>query len=310
MHPEITPHAPTHIPVMLQEVLTWLAPSPGETILDGTFGAGGYSSAILKMGATVIGLDRDLSAIQNGQALVHSAKGKLILVNERFSNLHVAAQNLGHMKIEGVVLDIGVSSMQFDEAERGFSFRFDGPLDMRMGLASQSAADLVNTLKEEDLANLIYNYGEERASRPIAKAIVKARASKPITTTFQLVEAITQVLWVKANEIHPATRTFQALRIAVNEELSELEQALQAAQNILKPNGRLVVVTFHSLEDRIVKTFLSEAQGTAQGSRHMPQLAAKTATFKALTKAISASAEEAKLNPRARSAKLRAAIRI
>jgi 16S rRNA (cytosine1402-N4)-methyltransferase len=299
-----------HIPVMLAQVLTWLDPKPTQIIVDGTFGAGGYSRAILEKGASIIGFDRDITAITNGFDMVQGANGQLTLVNERFSQMQSALNSLGHEKVDSIVLDIGVSSMQFDEGERGFSFRFDGPLDMRMGLTKKSAADLVNTLKEEELANLIYMYGEERASRPIAKAIVKARAEKPITTTFELVNVITQVLWIKANEIHPATRTFQALRIAVNEELYELEQALIAAEKLLKPQGRLVVVTFHSLEDRIVKNFLNARLGKAEGSRHMPQVSVQPASFKLLTKAIAADKAEASLNPRSRSAKLRAAERV
>lgn len=286
-----------HLSVMLPEVLQTLAPQKGEIIIDCTFGAGGYSRAILATGAKVIGFDRDITAINN--AIPHE---NLTLIHDKFSSLANYAD-----KVDGIVLDLGVSSMQFDEGERGFSFRYDAPLDMRMGLASQTAADIVNTLSEKELADLIYLYGEERASRPIAREIVKAR---PMNTTFDLVAAITKVLYVKRDEIHPATRTFQALRIAVNEELQELEEVLKAAERVLKPRGRLVVVSFHSLEDRIVKDFIAKRTGKNEGSRYAPAIAPLPATFKPLTrKALTASSEELKLNPRSRSAKLRAATR-
>jgi 16S rRNA (cytosine1402-N4)-methyltransferase len=287
-----------HLSVMLPEVLATLAPKRGETIIDGTFGAGGYSRVILETGAKVIGFDRDITAINN--AFTHE---NLTLLHDRFSNMadHVD-------KVDGIVLDLGVSSMQFDEGGRGFSFRYDAPLDMRMGLTEISAADIVNSFEEKELADLIYLYGEERASRPIAREIVKSR---PINTTFELVAAITKVLYIKRDEIHPATRTFQALRIAVNEELAEIEQALKAAEAILRPGGRLVVVSFHSLEDRIMKDFTSKRSGKNEGSRYAPAVTPLPATFKSITrKALTASPDELKLNPRARSAKLRAAIRV
>lgn len=297
-------HDKRHTPVMLNEVLAHLNPQAGEVIIDGTFGAGGYTRAILASGASVHAIDRDITAINNGLKLELPF---LTLHHNRFSQLDKIISD----KVDGVVLDLGVSSMQFDEAERGFSFRFNAPLDMRMGLAEFSAFDLVNSLPEKELADTIYKYGEERASRPIAREIVLARAIKPIETTFDLVAVITKVLWVKHGEIHPATRTFQALRIAVNEELQEIEQALKAAESILKPDGRLVVVSFHSLEDRLVKDFIASRLGKAEGGRHMPQLAAKQASFEPLSRgAVKPTKDECDENPRARSAKLRAARRL
>ena len=296
-----------HVPVMLAEVLEALAPAPGRRIVDGTFGAGGYSRAILEAGADVIAIDRDPTAIAGGAALVAAFGPRLTLVDGRFSALDALAQEA----VDGVVLDIGVSSMQLDQAERGFSFRFDGPLDMRMGPEGESAADLIARLGETELADLIYTYGEERLSRRIARAIVAARAEEPIVTTRRLAEIVAKVVRSKPGDIHPATRTFQALRIAVNDELQELEQALDAAERALKPGGRLVVVTFHSLEDRIAKQFLADRSGKlAGGSRHAPVAAPPEPTFTLLTrKALAASPEESARNPRARSAKLRAAER-
>ncbi len=300
-----------HVPVLLAEVVAALAPKPGEIIIDGTFGAGGYTRAILDAGADVIGIDRDPTAIAGGAPLVTASDGRLTIVEGQFSMLDTAACDLGHDTVDGVVLDIGVSSMQLDQAERGFSFRFDGPLDMRMAMAGDSAADLVARLDETALANLIYTYGEERLSRPIARAIVKERAEAPIATTKRLADIVAKVVWQKPGDIHPATRTFQALRIAVNDELGELETALEAAERILKPGGRLVVVTFHSLEDRIVKQFMAERSGKAPGgSRHQPATTAPDPTFTLVTrKAVAASTAESAVNPRARSAKLRAAAR-
>ncbi|MCZ0738485.1 16S rRNA (cytosine(1402)-N(4))-methyltransferase RsmH [Phreatobacter sp. AB_2022a] len=301
-----------HIPVLLAEVMTALALEPGATVIDGTFGAGGYSRAILDAGGTqVLAIDRDPTAIAGGAALVAASQGRLDLVEGRFSRLDAIARERGHPAVDAVVLDIGVSSMQLDEAERGFSFRFDGPLDMRMAISGESAADLVARLPEAELADLIYRYGEERLSRPIAKAIVRERALQPIETTRRLADIVARVVRGKPGDIHPATRTFQALRIAVNEELAELEQALAAAERVLRPGGRLVVVTFHSLEDRIVKQFLSQrAAVSAGGSRHAPAAAVAEPTFTLLgRKAVAAGEAEAAANPRARSAKLRAAVR-
>ncbi|WP_281249195.1 16S rRNA (cytosine(1402)-N(4))-methyltransferase RsmH [Acuticoccus yangtzensis] len=292
-----------HVPVMLAEVMAELAPQPGETIVDGTFGGGGYTRAILETGAHVIGIDRDPSAVARGRAMTDPA---FTMVEGTFGAMdaHVAA--LGHDKVDGVVLDIGVSSFQLDQAERGFSFRFDGPLDMRMGGDGPTAADICNHAEVSDLAHLLRTFGEERHAGRVARAIVAAR---PLATTAELTAICERAL--KAGPgIHPATRTFQALRIAVNDELGELGRALIAAEAILRQGGRLVVVAFHSLEDRIVKRFLAERSGTAGGSRHMPVADVAPATFVASAKrALAASDAEAKINPRARSAKLRAATR-
>lgn len=301
-----------HVPVMLAEVLAALGARDGTVIVDGTFGAGGYTRAILAAADTrVIAIDRDPDAIAGGASLLAEARGRLDLVHGRFGDLDAIARAAGHAAVDGVVLDIGVSSMQLDEAERGFSFRADGPLDMRMGQAGESAADLVARLDEKPLADLIYTYGEERLSRPIARAILRERAEAPILTTRRLADIVAKVVRSKPGDIHPATRTFQALRIAVNDELGELERALVAAERILKPGGRLVVVTFHSLEDRIVKQFLADRSATRPGgSRHAPAVAMPEPTFALIgRKALAASQAEALANPRARSAKLRAAER-
>jgi 16S rRNA (cytosine1402-N4)-methyltransferase len=300
-----------HIPVLAAEVLAFLQPRDGGLYIDGTFGAGGYTRAILDAAdCRVIAIDRDESAIARGADLVAAAKGRLTLVEDRFSHLDEAALNAGHDSVDGVVLDIGVSSMQLDEAERGFSFRHDGPLDMRMGRSGPSASDLVAAASERDLAAIIARLGEERFARPVARAIVKARSEAPIVTTKQLVAIVERVVHARPGQIHPATRTFQALRICVNEELEELAAALSAAERILKPGGRLVVVTFHSLEDRIVKTFLAERSRIATGSRHAPEARGPQPTFTLLTKKpVAAGDAETERNPRARSAKLRAAER-
>ncbi|MQW85832.1 16S rRNA (cytosine(1402)-N(4))-methyltransferase RsmH [Sinorhizobium saheli] len=297
-----------HIPVMLSEVLAALDPAPGKIILDGTFGAGGYTSAILDAGADVIALDRDPTAIAAGQSLVAAAGGRLRLVHARFSELADHAPDGG---LDGVVLDIGVSSMQIDEAERGFSFQKQGPLDMRMSATGVSAADVVNRAKVSDLIRIFGFLGEEKQAGRIARAIEKRRAEQPFETTRDLAGLIEVVTPRKAKDkIHPATRVFQALRIFVNDELGELAGALFAAERVLKPGGRLVVVTFHSLEDRIVKTFFQDRSGRAGGSRHLPMVAERAATFAPVGKPmLAASEEEAARNPRARSAKLRAGLR-
>ncbi|MBR0555078.1 16S rRNA (cytosine(1402)-N(4))-methyltransferase RsmH [Ciceribacter sp. L1K23] len=297
-----------HIPVLLSEVLAALAPEAGQVVLDGTFGAGGYTSAILEKGADVIALDRDPTAIVAGQALVASYGGRLKLIHSEFSRLSEHAPDGG---LDGVVLDIGVSSMQIDEAERGFSFQKNGPLDMRMSASGVSAADVVNRAKVSDLTRIFGFLGEEKQAGRIARAIEKQRLKEPFRTTRDLAGLIEIVTPRKMTDrIHPATRVFQALRIFVNDELGELAKALFAAEQVLKPGGRLVVVTFHSLEDRIVKKFFSERSGKSGGSRHMPMAAVAPAIFEPLGKGmVSASEEEAEANPRARSAKLRAGIR-
>jgi 16S rRNA (cytosine1402-N4)-methyltransferase len=297
-----------HVPVLARSVLELLNIRDGGIFIDGTFGAGGYTRAILAAANTqVIGIDRDQSAVANGAALVEAAGGRLTLIEERFSALDRVAEKFGHATVDGVVLDLGVSSMQLDEAERGFSFRLDGPLDMRMGTDGPSAADVVAQAGERDLADIIFQLGEERHSRGVARAIIAARKLAPIRTTKALADIVGRVVRAKPNQIHPATRTFQALRIFVNEELAELVGALAAAERILKSSGRLVVVTFHSLEDRIVKTFLAERSSTIGVSRHLPDIEAPAPTFRLLTKRPVAP-DEAEIagNPRARSAKLRA----
>ncbi|MBX9932779.1 MAG: 16S rRNA (cytosine(1402)-N(4))-methyltransferase RsmH [Methylobacterium sp.] len=304
-----------HVPVLLAEVIEALA-LPGAAIaVDGTFGAGGYTRAMLaaEPNLRVIAIDRDPGAIAGGGDLVAASKGRLSLVEGRFGKLDdlLAAQDVD--AVDAVVLDIGVSSMQIDQPERGFSFRNDGPLDMRMARSGRSAADIVNDTDEADLADIIFHYGEERRSRAVARAIVEARKAGRIESTAALAGIVAGVVWADpASGIHPATRTFQGLRIAVNDELGELVQALHAAERILKPGGRLVVVTFHSLEDRIVKQFLTIRSGrAAQGSRHLPsQSAGPDASFTLATKgAVLPSEAETRANPRARSAKLRAAVR-
>jgi 16S rRNA (cytosine1402-N4)-methyltransferase len=294
-----------HIPVLLEEVLAALAPQPGETIVDGTFGAGGYSRAILDRGASVIGIDRDPDAIAAGHALESASGGRLKLVQAPFSELDLHASG-----VDGVVLDIGVSSMQLDQAARGFSFRTDGPLDMRMAQAGPSAADVVNRFKPGDLARIFGFLGEERHAGRIARMIERRRESRPFTRTLELADAIeTHVGRNPKDKIHPATRVFQALRIFVNDELGELARALLAAERALKPGGRLVVVTFHSLEDRIVKRFIADRAGNVAGSRHLPAGKVLEPTFTAAIKPVAPSEYETDTNPRARSAKLRAAVR-
>jgi 16S rRNA (cytosine1402-N4)-methyltransferase len=280
----------------------------GGIYIDGTFGAGGYTRAILQAAnCQVIGIDRDRSAIALGFDLVEQAQGRLTLIEDRFSNLDAVARECGHDRVDGIVLDVGVSSMQLDRPERGFSFRADGPLDMRMSGEGASAADVVNNAGERDLATIIYVLGEERFSRQIARAIVKARTDARIETTRMLADIVASVVRAKPHEIHPATRTFQALRIFVNDELGELTTALAAAEQVLKPGGRLVVVSFHSLEDRIVKTFLGSRAETRGGSRHAPEVQRAAPSFTVLTKRpVVADDAENERNPRARSAKLRA----
>ncbi len=282
----MNPAAQRHIPVLGRQAVEMLAPRDGGIYVDATFGAGGYSRVILDTAGTrVIGIDRDRTAILGGFDLVERSDGRLTLVEDRFSNLAEVCAAQGVDSVDGVVMDVGVSSMQLDEAERGFSFRLAGPLDMRMGHDGPTAADVVARASEADLAKIIYIFGEERHSRAVAKAIVAARKEAPVTTTKALADIVSKVVWSKPGEIHPATRTFQALRIFVNEELDELHLALSAAERVLKPGGRLAVVSFHSLEDRIVKNFLVERAKAGGGSRHLPEVAQAAPSFSILTKA-------------------------
>jgi len=307
----MTETRPRHIPVLGVEAVGLLAPRDGGVYVDGTFGAGGYTRLILEAADTrVIAIDRDRNAIADGFDLVQSTSGRLTLVEDRFSNLADVCEAQGANAVDGVVMDIGVSSMQVDQADRGFSFRLDGPLDMRMGNDGPTAADVVAHASEADLANIIYIFGEEKYSRHVARAIIAARKDAPIATTKALADIVATVVRSKPGQIHPATRTFQALRIFVNEELDELYQALSAAERVLKPGGRLAVVSFHSLEDRIVKTFLGDRSRTGGGSRHLPELTQAAPSFAVLTKRpIVAGDAEIAANPRARSAKLRGAER-
>ncbi len=294
-----------HIPVLLAEVLAALSPRPGETIIDGTFGAGGYTRAILEAGASVIAIDRDPDAIEAGKPMEQEFAGRLTLVQAPFSTLDRHIESA-----DGVVLDIGVSSMQLDQAERGFSFRFDGPLDMRMAQAGLSAADVVNSFKPGDLARIFGFLGEERHAGRIARMIEQRREKRPFERTLDLADAIeTHIGRKPGDKIHPATRVFQALRIFVNDELGELAKALLAAERVLKPGGRLAVVTFHSLEDRIVKRFIADRSEAGGGSRHLPEAHVRVATFRKLGSAATAGEAELAANPRSRSARLRAALR-
>ncbi len=301
-----------HIPVMLDEVLETLAPQEGDVIIDGTFGRGGYTKGILtaQENCHVISIDRDPRVTPFVEEVSANYKDRFTFIKGCFGDMQPLLANQNKTKADGIVLDIGVSSMQIDEAERGFSFRFDAPLDMRMSQTGKSAADLVNTLPEEDLANLIYKYGEERLSRRIAKAIVTQRQEKQFKTTQELADIVRSCYPKGYHKIDPATRTFQALRIAVNDELGELERALEQSLSLLNDNGRLVIVTFHSLEDAIVKNFLKEhSQPHKSFNKYRPeQQETSDKAFTILTKKpLHASKEEIARNPRSRSAKLRAA---
>lgn len=305
--PDSNDPAAPHVPVLLAEVLAALAPLDNARIVDGTFGAGGYSRALLEAGAHVVAIDRDPRVKPFADALKSEFADRFTFVPGTFSSLDVLAEGQG--AIDGVVLDIGVSSMQLDEADRGFSFMREGPLDMRMAAEGTSAADLVNELDEEDLANLLYAFGEERKSRRIAHRIVAARAEAPITTTLQLAQLIEKAIGRKPGDAHPATRSFQALRIAVNSEFDQLVEGLFAAERLLGDGGRLAVVSFHSLEDRIVKRFFEPEKGAATQSRHLPQVVADEPRWRRTSKAIKAGPAELARNPRARSATLRSGLR-
>ena len=305
--------AAVHEPVLVAETLAALGPRDGALYLDGTFGGGGWSKALLEAArCSVVAIDRDAAALRGGAALASRFAGRLTLVEGRFGEMDVLLRPLGIAAVNGVALDLGVSSNQLDEPARGFSFRGDGPLDMRMGADGASAADIVNTLPEHDLAELIRDYGEERHARRIARAIVRARVEAPITRTVALAALVRGVVPAATVGIDPATRTFQALRIAVNDELGELDRSLAAAERLLAPGGRLAVVSFHSLEDRRVKDFLRVRSGTSpRGSRHLPpQARAARPSFRLLNRRpITPGDAEISRNPRARSARLRAAER-
>lgn len=302
-----------HIPVMVDDVIEALAPHDGEAFVDGTYGAGGYSRRLLQTAACrVWAIDRDAQAIEDGQAMVAEFAGRLTLIEGRFADMDVLLAAHGMSRVDGVALDLGVSSMQFDNADRGFSLQHDGPLDMRMGGSGPTAADIVNDTDEGPLADLIYRYGEERRSRAVARAIVKARQAAPIERTLQLAEIVARVVR-NAGKLHPATRTFQALRIYVNDELTQLSDGLGAAERLLSPEGRLAVVSFHSLEDRTVKRFLDARSGVAdRGSRHLPPNAVdpRPPTFRLPSRRARKPGDvEVRRNPRARSARLRVAVR-
>lgn len=298
-----------HIPVLLDEVLDALAIQPGETHVDGTFGAGGYTRAMLGAGGAVVAFDRDPTAIANGARLVAESEGKLTLIHAPFSRLAEELDARGMTPVDGVVLDIGVSSMQLDQAERGFSFQQDGPLDMRMAGEGMSAADWLNSADEGEIADVLFHYGEEPRARRVAKFIVEAR---PLTRTSELAAVVRRALGHRPHDKKdPATRTFQGVRIHINRELDELTDVLVAAERVLKPGGRLVVVTFHSLEDRLVKRFFRERSGsTPAGSRHRPAVGPRAEpSFDVPAKAVRPGEAELVRNPRARSATLRAARR-
>ncbi|PLK26403.1 16S rRNA (cytosine(1402)-N(4))-methyltransferase RsmH [Novosphingobium sp. TH158] len=303
--------AAPHIPVLLDEVIDALAPAPGTLIVDATFGAGGYTRRLLDAGATVHAFDRDPDAIAAGRAWpeCQGEEPRLVLHPRRFSEMLAAMNEAGISRVDGVVMDIGVSSMQLDQSARGFAFSSDGPLDMRMSQSGPSAADFLNEAAESEIADVLFQYGEERQSRRVARAIVAAR---PLETTGQLANVVRKALGYRPGAPKdPATRSFQAIRIHVNAELEELHQGLAAAEALLAEGGRLAVVSFHSLEDRVVKQFLRKASGALPAaSRHLPQVGAAAApTFSEVAKAIRPSEAEIVRNPRARSATLRSAVR-
>jgi 16S rRNA (cytosine1402-N4)-methyltransferase len=298
-----------HIPVLIDEVVDGLAPVPGERHVDCTFGAGGYTQALLERGAEVAAFDRDPRAIEGGQTLVAEAGGRLILIEAPFSQLEAELERRGLAPVDGLTMDIGVSSMQLDQAERGFSFMSDGPLDMRMAGDGMTAAEWLNEADEGDIADVLFQFGEEPRARRVAKAIVSAR---PLTRTSELANVVRKALGHRPHDKKdPATRTFQAVRIFINRELDELAEGLAAAERVLKPGGRLAVVTFHSLEDRLVKRFLRERSGSEPaGSRHRPAAAPRAEpSFETPAKAVRPGEAELARNPRARSATLRVARR-
>ena len=292
-----------HVPVLIDEVMAALALTPGDLYVDATFGAGGYARAALGAGARVVGLDRDPAAL----AAADRADPRLVLIEGRFSAMDRLLADRGLDAVDAVALDVGVSSMQLDQAERGFSFQHDGPLDMRMGADGPTAADFVNSASEAEIADVLFRLGDEPKARRIARALVNDR---PFTRTAQLAAVVRSVCGPSPSGKDPATRTFQALRIHVNDELGELESGLRAAERLLRTGGRLAVVSFHSLEDRIVKTFLRDRSGAAPaGSRHRPVAVSAAPTFRSAARAVRPSAHEIDRNPRARSATLRAATR-
>ncbi len=298
-----------HIPVLLDEVIAALAIVPGERHVDGTYGAGGYTRAMLAAGAQVFAFDRDPDAIAKAAPEAAASEGRLCLFPDEFSKMDTVLEQISASPVDGVTLDIGVSSMQLDQAERGFAFQSDGPLDMRMSREGETAADFLNTAAEADIADIIYRYGDEPKSRRIARAIVDAR---PLSRTGELARIVRRAVgWRDGDKKDPATRAFQAIRIHINRELEELERGLDAAERVLKPGGRLAVVTFHSLEDRMVKRFLRDRSGAAPaGSRHQPMtMATRQPSFGSVSKAIRPSEAELSRNPRSRSATLRVAHR-
>lgn len=308
----------SHVPVLLDEVIAALAPKAGATYVDGTFGAGGYSRGVLEAAAcTVIGIDRDPAVRTHADALSKEFGGRFAFLEGRYGDMQKLLADTGVIRVDGIALDIGVSSMQIDEAARGFSFRADGPLDMRMEAAGQTAADFINSADEEALADVIFKYGEERHARRIARAIVRARALETITRTSQFAEIVRAAMPANVRHKHdgidPATRTFQAIRIYLNDELGELDRGLLAAETLLAPGGRLAVVSFHSLEDRAVKNFMrGRSDAAPRGSRHMPEQtgAPVLPTFTLLTRSATRPGDaECARNSRARSARLRAAER-
>jgi len=300
---------PPHIPVLINEVVRAIAPGPDMSIIDATFGAGGYSRALLASGARIYGFDRDPNAIRDGAGMVAEFDGRLSLHAERFSDMRAEMARIGVKQVDAVVMDIGVSSMQLDQGERGFAFSNDGPLDMRMSQSGESAADFLNSADEAAIADVLYHYGEERQSRRVARAIVAAR---PLETTGDLARVVRRALGYKPHDKKdPATRSFQAVRIHVNDELGELRAGLNAAEALLREGGVLAVVSFHSLEDRIVKRYLREASGAGRAvSRHLPgEVPGPPPAFTKVSKAIRPSEAEVAANPRSRSSILRHAIR-